>query len=180
MKKLIGIYSPAAGCGKSTIASWLVEERGYTVVPFAQTLKLMLHPMLMSLGYDSEEATELLERKKSVVVPHAEVSVRHMLRTLGTEWGRACIGPDIWLKCWQERISCFDRVVVDDCRFLNEAKLIKRLGGDLWWVDRPEVQRTYDHASEGGLDDYGDFDCAIFNEGSVQDLVTKLRLLAKT
>lgn len=179
MKKLIGIYSPAAGSGKTTVARWLAEERGYTIVPFAQTIKEMLHPMMVSLGCDHAEATDLLENKKQVVVPGAEVSVRHMLRTLGTEWGRSCIHPQIWLRCWSERIQYYDKVVVDDCRFRNEAELIKNLGGALWYVERPGVPKSFEHSSEGSLNDYEDFDCAVFNEGSIEDLTTKLRVLAK-
>ena len=179
MKKLIGIYSPAAGSGKTTVARWLAEERGYTIVPFAQTIKEMLHPMLVSLGCDHAEAIDLLENKKQVVVPGAEVSVRHMLRTLGTEWGRSCIHPQIWLRCWSERIQYYDKVVVDDCRFRNEAELIKSLGGELWYVEREGVPKSFEHSSEGSLNDYEDFDCAVFNEGSIKDLTTKLRLLAK-
>lgn len=179
MNNLIGLYSPAAGSGKSTIAKWLVETQGYTIVPFAQTLKEMLIPMLESLGYCSAAAEDLVYMHKEVVVPGAEVSVRHMLRTLGTEWGRSCIHPDIWLRCWSERIKQYDKVVVDDCRFVNEATLIKQLGGQLWYVERPGVPRTFEHASEGGLNDYLDFSCAVFNDGTLEDLTTKLRLIAQ-
>lgn len=179
MKKLIGLYSPAAGSGKSTVAKWLEEERGYTIVPFAQTLKEMLIPMLKAMGYDQADAEDLVFKHKQVVVPSAEVSVRHMLRTLGTEWGRSCIHPDIWLRCWSERIKHFDKVVVDDCRFRNEAQLIKNLGGELWYVERPGIPKSFEHSSEGSLNDYEDFDCAVFNDGAIEDLTTKLRLLAK-
>lgn len=180
MKKLIGLYSPAPGSGKSTVAKWLEEEQGYTIVPFAQTLKEMLIPMLKALGYDQADAETLVFRHKEVVVPAAEVSVRHMLRTLGTEWGRSCIHPSIWLRCWAERIKEYDKVVVDDCRFLNEAQLIANLGGELWYVERPGVPHSFEHSSEGSLNDYSNFRFAVYNEGSIEDLRIKLRLLAQT
>lgn len=102
MQKLIGLYSPAPQSGKSTIAAAL-EQKGYVIVPFAETLKLMLLPMLEALGYDNKGANYLVNQAKQVVVGDAGVSVRHMLQTLGTEWGRQCIHPDVWVRCWKGR-----------------------------------------------------------------------------
>jgi hypothetical protein len=174
MQKIIGLYSPAPQSGKSTIAREL-EKRGYTVVPFAETLKLMLIPMLESLGYDEHGANYLVHQAKQVVVGDAGVSVRHMLQTLGTEWGRQCIHPDIWVRCWKGRAQRFDAVVADDVRFPNEAKMIKLLGGEMWRIDRPDAVRTFDHASEGSLDTYHEFDRHITNEGTIDELISKLQ-----
>jgi len=179
VKKLIGLYSPAAQSGKSSVAKFLAQECGYEVVPFAQTLKEMLIPVLNALGYNNDDAYRLVHVDKAIVVPRAEVSVRHMLRTLGTEWGRQCVHPDIWLRCWEERIKPHDLVVADDVRFPNEAELIRRLGGELWCVERPGVLRTHEHASEGSLDTYQHFTKLIANNGSLSDLVDKLREIAQ-
>ena len=174
MQKIIGLYSPAPQSGKSTVANEL-KKRGYTIVPFAETLKLMLIPMLESLGYDKHGANYLVHQAKQVVVQDAGVSVRHMLQTLGTEYGRQCIHPDIWVRCWKGRASQFDAVVADDVRFLNEAKMIKLLGGEMWRIDRTDAVRTFDHASEGSLDSYGEFDRHITNDGTIEDLISKLQ-----
>lgn len=179
MKKLIGLYSPAAQSGKSSVAKFLAQECGYEVVPFAQTLKEMLIPILNALGYNNDDAYRLVHVDKAIVVPKAEVSVRHMLRTLGTEWGRQCVHPDIWLRCWEERIKPHALVVADDVRFPNEAELIRRLGGELWCVERPGVLRTHEHTSEGNLDTYQHFTKLIANNGSLSDLVDKLREIAQ-
>jgi len=174
MQKIIGLYSPAPQSGKSTVAAHL-KQQGYAVVPFAQTLKLMLIPMLESLGYDKHGANYLVHQAKQVVVGDAGVSVRHMLQTLGTEYGRQCIHPDIWVRCWKGRASRFDAVVADDVRFPNEAKMIKLLGGEMWRIDRPGVATTFDHASEGSLNSYREFDRYITNDGTIQDLISKLQ-----
>jgi len=176
MQKIIGLYSPAPQSGKSTVASEL-NKRGYTIVPFAETLKLMLIPMLESLGYDQHGANYLVHQAKQVVVQDAGVSVRHMLQTLGTEYGRQCIHPDIWVRCWKGRASRFDAVVADDVRFPNEAKMIKLLGGEMWRIDRADAVRAFDHASEGSLDSYGEFDRHITNDGTIEDLISKLQYI---
>lgn len=174
MTKLIGLYSPAPGCGKSAAAAFL-SDYGYTIVPFAKTLKEMLHPMLVSLGYDHNKAWRLLTLEKEAVVPGLGVSVRHMLQTLGTEWGRHCVHPNVWLQVWERRIAAFDRVVVDDVRFPNEAELIRRLGGEMWLVERPGVQVSTSHTSEGGLNGHT-FDYTLSNSGTLDDLRHKLGL----
>jgi hypothetical protein len=174
MQKIIGLYSPAPQSGKSTVATYL-EQQGYAIVPFAETLKLMLIPMLESLGYDNCGANYLVHQAKQVVVGDAGVSVRHMLQTLGTEWGRQCIHPEIWVRCWKGRASRFDAVVADDVRFPNEAKMIKLLGGEMWRIDRPDATATFDHASEGSLNSYREFDRYITNDGTIEDLISKLQ-----
>ena len=174
MQKIIGLYSPAPQSGKSTVAAHL-KQQGYAVVPFAQTLKLMLIPMLESRGYDEHGANYLVHQAKQVVVGDAGVSVRHMLQTLGTEWGRQCIHPEIWTRCWKGRASRFDAVVADDVRFPNEAKMIKLLGGEMWRIDRPDVANAFDHASEGSLNSYREFDRYITNDGTIEDLISKLQ-----
>lgn len=174
MQKLIGLYSPAPQSGKSTIAAAL-EQKGYVIVPFAETLKLMLLPMLEALGYDSKGANYLVNQAKQVVVGDAGVSVRHMLQTLGTEWGRQCIHPDIWVRCWKGRADQYDAVVADDVRFPNEAKMIKLLGGEMWRIERPDSVSTFDHVSEGSLNNYQEFDRHITNDGTIEDLISKLQ-----
>jgi len=60
-------------------------------------------------------------------------------------------------------------VVIDDVRFPNEAEMIRRLGGELWLVDRPNVVYEGDHASEGALADVVP-DAVINNSGSLEQL----------
>lgn len=170
--KIVGLYSSAPQSGKTCVAS-IISEHGYTIVPFAGTLKDMIIPMITALGYDYPRAWELVISDKNYVLPEIGVSARHMLQTLGTEYGRQCLHPDIWLKCWEKKAERFSAVVSDDVRFPNEADLIRKLGGEMWLVRRFDVQRTTSHSSEGSLDDYG-FDRVIENDGTLDDLRSKV------
>lgn len=170
--RIVGLYSPAPQSGKTAVAG-ILSERGMASIPFAGTLKDMIIPMLTALGYDYPKAWELVLRDKEYVLPEVGVSVRHMLQTLGTEYGRQCLHPDVWLTCWHKKAERFNSVVADDVRFLNEANLIKSLGGQMWLVRRTDVQRTTSHSSEGGLDDY-EFDRIIDNDGTLDELRTKV------
>lgn len=170
MHKLIGLYSSAAQSGKSSVARYLEYAYGYAVNPFAYTLKQMGATFLISLGYTAAEAYTLLTTAKTTPLKNLGVDVRHMLRTLGTEWGRDCIHPEVWLRCWEARLVPGEHTVVDDVRFPNEAELIKRHGGIMVRVVRPGMAEETEHRSEGSLDTYEGFDHVIVNDGDLEQL----------
>lgn len=179
---LIGIYSPAAGCGKSTLADYLIEQHGFTRLSFAEPLKDMTRVLLENFGYTPADAYHMTHVNKHAPIPEIDprIDARHLLRTIGTEWGRTCVHTDIWLRCWSARYlnliaSGLNNVVVDDMRFLNEATHIDMYGGELWCINRPGTKRDTTHASEGGLDDLDNdpflsFAHIIDNDGALADL----------
>lgn len=156
---LIGIYSSTAGSGKSSIAGHLVTHYGFTHLSFAEPLKAMVGTLLREFGYSLQDAHHMTHVAKSAPIPEIDdrLDARHLLRTLGTEWGRDCVHPELWLRCWtfrymQLQLQGVERVVVDDMRFPNEAALLDRFGGQLWKVNRPEADAATAHRSEGSLD----------------------------
>jgi hypothetical protein len=173
MPDLIGLYSPAPQSGKTTVANALVSAHGYQRVAFADPLKAMACRFLESLGYRQDEAERLVYIDKATKIPALGVSVRHLLQTLGTEWGRTCVSPDVWLRCWTASAAQHPRVVVDDVRFTNEAELIRSMGGQVWLVVRPGVADSTGHASEGGLTGW-EFDRVIHNDGTIEELIHDL------
>lgn len=172
---IIGLYSPAPQCGKTTVAN-VLQEYGFGRVPFAAPLKRMACEFLENLGYREGEAARMVFHDKHELVGEVGVTVRHLLQTLGTEWGRDCIHPDVWIRCWEAQSSRYERVVVDDVRFENEAAAIKRKGGVLWQVVRQSAVHDGGHRSEGALDS-AEFDAVIQNDGSLGDLRSKVLAL---
>lgn len=77
--------------------------------------------------------------------------------------------------------------IISDTRFPNEAQAIKDAGGIIVRVNRPErritpgagPQRIARHASEISLDDW-DFDVVIENDGTVGDLIPKVKWIMET
>lgn len=167
--QLIGLYSPAARSGKTAV-SRVLERTGYVRIPFAEPMKLMLHPLLRELGYTQDEVAHRLYSAKEELIDSLGITTRHLLQTLGTEWGRQCVRPDMWLRVWKQRVSKYAYVVVDDVRFENEAELIRSLGGEVWHITRPGIERSCDHASEGGLDTWPHFSRYIVNNGTLEEL----------
>ncbi|MGN6774797.1 deoxynucleotide monophosphate kinase [Rhizobium sp.] len=157
-------FTGVAGSGKSTATRYLVERHGYTLVKFAGPLK----DMMRLIGLTEEEIEGSLKEKPCNLL--SGKTPRHAMQTLGTEWGRDCIGDGFWINLWRERVvdilAQAGRVVTDDCRFPNEAQAIRRLGGDIYKIEgRGGI--VGGHISEKGC---GDQDMEIVNDGSIEEL----------
>ena len=150
----------AAGSGKSTAADYLIRHHGYERVKFAGPLK----DMMRALGFDDRHIEGDLKE-----MPLEELcgqTPRHAMQALGTAWGRRCIGEDFWIRMWRERSLRFARVVVDDCRFPNEAEAVRSLGGVIIKLEgRGGIAGG--HESEKGC---GTWDGVVENDGCVTDL----------
>jgi hypothetical protein len=94
------------------------------------------------------------ETHKEESIPVIGVSMRHLLQTLGTEWGRKLIDSNIWLRAAGRRICDLSdeglNVVIEDVRFENEAALIRGLGGRILHIERDTGYQD-GHASEAGI-----------------------------
>lgn len=162
MVKLIGLYSPVPGSGKSEAAKAL-EGLGWRIEPFAATLKRMVVPLLQDLGLSDAAIADRLATGKELPLEALDgLPLRRILQLLGTEFGREMVHRDLWLRCWSGRVkpqlAAGGSVVVDDVRFPEEAALVEELGGRMWKISRPTADLSWrirdakPHASEGGLD----------------------------
>ncbi|WP_421365932.1 deoxynucleotide monophosphate kinase [Agrobacterium tumefaciens] len=158
-----------AGSGKSTASKYLVEKHGYKLVKFAGPLKDMLRAIGLSEaqieGELKETSCEWLQGK----------TPRHAMQTLGTQWGRDCIGLAFWIELWVRRVNLIiakgARVVADDCRFPNEADEVRKLGGVVWRiVGRGGIAGA--HESEAGC---GQPDFELMNDGETGALLQKIK-----
>lgn len=146
---LIGLCGPA-GCGKDSVAR-IMANCAFTRYTLAMPLKKGLEAML---GIDLAVWDD--RERKEAPLPWLGKSPRQLAQTLGTEWGRQHVHPDLWVKLmlrrWDEvRESLSPRMVVTDVRFDNEAKTIIDAGGTVWRVERPSVAPVAAHVSEQGI-----------------------------
>lgn len=172
---IIGIYAPAPQSGKTTVAEYLERECGYVRMAFAGPLKAMFYALLHQLGTDSETILRMEAGDKNYpFCSFNPTTLRRAYQTLGTEWGRDCIGKDFWSQVWESKahvlIARGRRIVVDDMRFANEFSAVSRLGGQLWQITRPGADKGRPHASEAYAPDGGQFDTVLHNDGSIDDL----------
>lgn len=123
------------GAGKTTAAGLLRDHYGATIVPFAAPLKYMLE----ALGVPPENLYGTLDDKNAPLDMLAGHSARHAMQTLGTEWGRRCLGPDFWAAIWRAKVENLAAnmsgglqpvvIVADDVRFGSEVDAVRAAGG---------------------------------------------------
>ena len=168
--RIIGLWSPAPGCGKTTVANILGDHR-YIRVGFADPLRRMAVELLTTAGYSFAAAHRLvhIDKQQALADLPGHPTARQLLRTLGTEWGRDQVHPDLWTAIWALRAQRHDRVVADDVRFPNEAATVQALGGELWAVLRPGCSDDSGHRSEAGLPGVT-FTRTIVNDGTLEYL----------
>ncbi|OSC76518.1 hypothetical protein B5180_01815 [Streptomyces sp. BF-3] len=153
----IGIIGRAR-VGKDTAGQWLVDNRGYRRIGFADPLKeaaLKLDPIV---GTDDSDLCVEGERLSDVVGfwgwerAKEEPEVRRILQELGA--AVRAIDEDFWLRAAMRRVQEANEsgvpAVITDVRYPNEAASLRRAGFHLVYIERPDVEQLV-HESEGAL-----------------------------
>lgn len=170
--RLIGLYSPLPQSGKSTVASHLVATHRFTRIGFADALKETGKALLRAAKFPEAHIEWHFNEGKDLVIPSPfGVTTRHLLQTLGTDWGRKLIKPSIWVEIAAAKVYRTDGpVVIDDVRFPDEADAIESMGGQVWRIHRPDSPVSTSHPSEGLLEGRK-FAADISNSGTIGDLM---------
>lgn len=135
--------------GKSTAAREITKLVEYpATLSFASPIKRAA----LAMGFTNEEVYS--NDKEDLIAPF-NVSIRRVFQSLGTDWGRNMIHPDIWLRMFErqyllQKKSGTQLVVVDDVRFDNEADMIISLGGTIIEVFGSPSAADH-HVSEAGI-----------------------------
>lgn len=150
-----------ARAGKDTVGRYIAQEYGFEHYYFAKPLK----DMLGAMGFP-EGQFQTTEQKEAVIAELGR-SYRYLAQTLGTEWGREKVHPELWVRLaarrWMEvqdesaLSSCGPQgLVITDCRFENEAAWVRAAGGVVVHVQsKGELAgmsaQARAHASEAGV-----------------------------
>lgn len=157
MPTLIGLCAPYPHAGKSTLARNIAQEWGHQQVSFADPMSWFVDLLMEVQKVDPGRQRFIRNHKEDAFPELFGRSVRDLKRTLGTEWGRTLISADIWLDVAKARLanqSCvWNGMVIDDVRFDNEAEWIRKAGGVLVRLERPEAagEVALTHASDTSL-----------------------------
>jgi hypothetical protein len=167
-------FSGRKGSGKTTAAKMLVDDCGFHRLRFAGPMKRMIRVLLTDLGYTDDAAEKMVDGPlKESEVPELDCTPRHLLQTIGTDWGRAHVRDDMWpiitMNAAERLLGEGRSVVIDDCRFPNEAEAVRARGGIIVELHRisgsgakmdthesekqvHEIDPDYVVANNGGLD----------------------------
>lgn len=198
------------GSGKDTLADLLVTNHKFKRISFAASLKDAVSSVF---GWDREmlEGTTKTsrawrEQKDEWWSDRLKMNItpRIVLQQWGTNVLRQHFHDDIWIASVENKLrQTTDDVVITDCRFANEIKAIKEVGGitvrimrgdkpewfeaaasynrgpnrnETWALSKNKLDRLNIHASEYssvGLD----YDHYIDNNGTIDDLSVKVSQL---
>ena len=135
------------GHGKSTVALYLCQRYGYGEYSFANPLKEGVKQLF---SFSDEQ---VYGEEKNQNDERWGVSPRYILQQIGTELFRNHLqiylpqiseSPDgLWIRNflrWFELHPC-GRVVISDCRFIDECDALHRMGMKIYRVVRPMEQR---------------------------------------
>jgi len=190
-KPLIGICGPA-NSGKDALAEGIARIDVCVIYHFADPIKNALNAMFgwgpahwLDRDWKEKPIPWLAERYSTM-----EVTPRTLAQTLGTEWGRDMIHPDLWLKIAQQKWKrvaenaslgkggrlILGALIIPDVRFPNEAQWIKDEGGILFEINRPGIEPVAAHSSENAdLSQWIDY--TILNDRRISDMVSNAREL---
>lgn len=130
--------------GKSTLAQGLSFALGLPEESFAAPLREFVARIT---GMTAPE----LDFNKEVGLDWLDgITPRQMMQTVGTEWGRQMVHPDLWLRSLFARIPP-QGAIISDVRFPNEAEAILDRGGIVFRVNRSNLVTFDGHASENPL-----------------------------
>jgi hypothetical protein len=178
MRQIIGICG-AAGSGKDAVAAVLIARRGFVKRSFAQALREEVRRAMIDREYcDSiwDRMPPTLQVAFSCchsdgdIDPFAKPTSPEM-RVLLQHWGvefRRAQNADYWVKRAKDSLPLSGRFVFTDVRFPNEYRLMRRLGGIVWRVERYGVPGN-GHISETYWPHF-ECDAVIRNDGTVDDL----------
>jgi hypothetical protein len=190
---IIGICG-LIGSGKGTVADFLVEQRGFTKISFADRLKDGVasvfgwdRQMLEGNTDDSRAWREKVDPYWSTETGHP-ITPRLVLQLFGTDCMRNGFYDGIWVSLVKKQLleNPDSNFVIPDVRFENEVEVIKNMGGKVWCVKRgPDpvwfrqyqdlgIEPTDVHPSEWRWAK-ASFEHNIYNEGTIADLKSQVK-----
>lgn len=155
MVQVVGILG-FKGSGKDTAGEYLVREHGFVVESFANPLKDMVcavfgweRALIEGNTVDSRTWRETpdawweekLDWANNPANYLGRFTPRVAMQILGTDVLRQHFDDSIWIKSLEARLRDHDRVVITDCRFPNECRLVRNNNGLMIRVKRgPEPE----------------------------------------
>ena len=161
-------FSGRKGSGKTELAN-VCSKYSYTVIYFADNLKDIICNCL-DISRDTlekikdKEMVFDLSNKKEYIAKELQIdtknigdlslfkSIREIMQILGTDIIRR-YNPKwhinktmMHLETNKDKKFC-----IGDCRFLNEKNMIEELGGECWYIIRPNQSNISNHVSETEL-----------------------------
>ncbi len=170
--QIIALCGNGAGCGKDTCAMGL---EGWTRISFAEPIRqiLLTQNPYLTAGLRLDEALRVHGGWDEVKRIYLEA--RRLMQVTGHDVGRMLVNERIWVDKAEQMIEAAEgNVVLNDLRYGNEALMVRRLGGIVVRIIRPELEQL-DHASEKQK---FEAQAQIINDKGIKELQAAIREIA--
>ena len=165
------------GCGKDTLADYLVEEKQFIKYSFANPVK-EIAKIMFNLNEE-----QLNGNLKEVIDERWGISPRVMFQRIGTEFGQYKIyelfpelknkipSRKLWLVLFEKFLedNKDKNIVIADVRFNHEVEYLKRLKFNIIKINKNN-NKNDSHISETEINLIKDIDYIINNNHSKEDL----------
>lgn len=191
--------------GKDAFADYLVTSWGYTKTFMSNPLHQWMltenpwikldKPVQCMEGWTLEPGEfhpyNYIVHQVGYTEAKEQTEIRRALQRIGTECGRKLISENVWVDAMEREIRQLqergiNHIVVTGIRYENELQMIRRLGGETVWIERPSARASHEekirsaaasadtvtHSSEVSLD-VRQFDSVIVNDGSLEQLFAR-------
>jgi ABC-type oligopeptide transport system ATPase subunit len=142
------------GCGKTTVANILCERFGFIHLSFASILKDIVailfswdRTLLEGDTPEGREWRETVDKWWSTQLDIPDFTPRKALQYIGTNVMRNSFHKNIWILAIEKKLENHKKIVISDCRFLNEVKTLRKHGAYIIRIER-ENTHTTSHESE--------------------------------
>lgn len=185
------------GSGKDTFADYIVQNDNYIKIAFADYIKNALMELF------DWDISSFEQHNKEVEDTYWGTTPRMMCQQLGTDFLRIhCkdkISQKFLLPNNEEYKSSFHikrinkdiikyyninsetKIVITDIRFQDEADYVKKLGGIVVKINRPNLKKNAfsNHSSESNIDNINNINFQIDNSGTISQFIKKIRLIVE-
>lgn len=182
MIRKIGLAGKS-GSGKDLVADYIGEQHSFKKIAVADAIRdevaAFIEKAFGVMAHLPGFSTVVGAFRKMVWEKPTHPAMRVLLQWWGTEFRRSK-DPDYWTKKLAERLDNQEWIVVSDVRTPDEMKVIREAGGEVWFVERPGVAPVGipNHYTEVALEG-ASFDRTIQNDGTIEELKTKIEWLFK-
>lgn len=174
MKPILIGLTGRARTGKTTAAEHLTGTYLLEHYAFADPLRDGL------MAIFNLDPTDFEGDRKEQPLAWLDHSPRQLMQSMGTEWARNTVHPDVWVKLAEQNLNYMTKslgavtgFVVSDVRFDNEADFIRRSGGTIIHIWRADAQSVNSHTSEKGIAGNVN-DLLVANNGTVEEFLRAL------
>jgi len=152
-----------------------LEDRAFKETPLPEQWDCYIDKTGKIVSQNQYKAMPIYDK---VDCARRKMTPRLMMQLVATECFRNIIHPETWIISTMSSIMSDQshNHIITDVRFHNEADTIKQNGGIIIKINRPsEEDNNHTHESETQISTYDKYDYIIDNEGSINDLIDKIK-----